>query len=103
MRADNNGHVAHSKIDPYGVVLAMDPVNNVVQQSADGGLLQRHSGRQATADQSGPHLPNTVPVPPTGQRDSAVCAQQAVERTLRTRNTHDQRAKNPNANIFLLV
>lgn len=93
MRAANIGHVAHSEIDPYGVMLAMDPVNNVVQQSADGGFLKRHGGRQSTADQSGPHLPNTVPVPPTGQRDSAVCAQQAVERTLRTRNTHDRLAK----------
>lgn len=39
-----NGDVAHSKADPNGVVLAMDPVSDVVEQSANGGLLQGHGG-----------------------------------------------------------
>lgn len=83
-----NEHVAHSKIDPDGLMLAMDPVNDVVEQSSDGGLLQGHSGREATADQSGPHLPDAVPVPRTGQRHTTVCAQQAVKCTLSNRSTH---------------
>ncbi len=68
-------------------MLAMDPVGDVVQQSTDGGLLQGHGGRQATADQCGPHLPDAVPVPHTGQRGTTVHSQQAVESTLSVGNT----------------
>lgn len=74
---------AHGQVDPDGVVLPEDPVGHVVQQPPDGGLLQGHGGRQATADQSGPHLPNAVPVPGTGEGGGAVSPQQAVEGTLR--------------------
>lgn len=73
---------AHGQVDPDGVVLAEDPVGHVVQQAPDGGLLQGHGGRQATADQSGPHLPNAVPVPGTGQGGGAVRSKQAVEGSL---------------------
>lgn len=73
---------AYSGIDSYGVVLAKDPVDDVVQQPSNGGLLQGHGGRQAAADQGGPHLADAVPVPRTGQGGGAVCAQQAVESTL---------------------
>ena len=80
-------HVAHGKIDPYGVVLPVDPVGDVIKQLTDGGLLQGHGGQQAATDQSRPHLPDTVPVPRTGQRDGAMCSQQAVESALTNRNT----------------
>lgn len=78
-----NEHVAHSKIDPYGVMLAMDPVSDLIEQSTNGLLLQGHGGRQATADQSGPHLPDTVPVPRTGQTKTTVQTQQTVQSTLK--------------------
>lgn len=77
-----NEHAAHGEIDPDGVVLPMDPVSDVVKQASDGGLLQGHSGRQATADQSWPHFTDAVPVSRTGQRDTAVDSQQAVQSTL---------------------
>lgn len=74
-------------------MLTMDPIYDVVKESTDGGLLQGHSGRQATADQSRPHLPDAVPVPRTGQRDTTVRTKQAVECTLKTEtydeNTHE--------------
>lgn len=73
---------AYSEADPNGVVLAMDPVCDVVQQAPNGQLLQGHWGRQTTANQSGPHLPHTVPVPYTGHREATVCTQKAVESTL---------------------
>lgn len=78
---------AHGEIDPAGVVLAMDPVDDVVEQAADGGLHQAHGGRQPAADQSGPLLPDTVPVPRTGQVDTAVHSQQAVQSALNDRST----------------
>lgn len=82
-----NEHVAHSEIDPYGVVLAVDPVSDFVEQSADGRLLQGHGGRQATANQSGPHLPDAVPVPRTGHTNTTVQTQQAVQSALKPTHT----------------
>jgi len=37
-----NGHTAHSEEDPNGVVLAVDPVSDVIKQATDGRLLQGH-------------------------------------------------------------
>lgn len=76
---------AHGEVDPAGVVLAMDPVGDVVEQAADGGLLQGHGGRQAAADQGGPFLADAVPVPRAGQVDTAVHSQQAVQSALSDR------------------
>lgn len=76
---------AHGKVDPNGVVLPVDTVDDVVQQVSDGGLLQGHGWRQAAADQSGPHLAHIVPVPGAGVQSAAVEGQQAVEGALRER------------------
>lgn len=81
-----NERVAHSETDPSGVVLPVDPVSDVIEQPSNGGLLQGHSGRQAAADQSRPHFPNTVPVPRACQGDTTVYTQQAVECTLNNTN-----------------
>lgn len=72
-------------MDPDGVVLPVDAVDDVIEQMSDGGLLQGHGWRQAAADQSGPHLAHVVPVPGTGVQSAAVDGQQAVERALRQR------------------
>lgn len=66
----------------------MDPVSDFVKQPTDGELLQGHGGRQATADQSGPHLPDTLPVPRTGQAHITVYTQQTVQSTLSKTNRH---------------
>lgn len=79
----SNGQVAHGEIDPYGVVLAVDAVRDVVEQPADGWVLQGQGWGQATSDQSRPHLPDTVPVPCTGWIGTAEQTQQAVQSTLK--------------------
>lgn len=82
-----NGHAAHSEVDPNGVVLAMDPVSDVIKQSTNGGFLQGHGGRQAAAYKSRPHLPNTVPIPHNDWTSTTMHTQQAVQGALSTGNT----------------
>lgn len=94
-----NERVAHSETDPSGVVVPVYPVGDVVEQPSNGGLLQGHGGRQAAADQSRPHFPNTVPVPRAGQGNTTVYTQQAVECTLNNTNTRTFEYNNTNFNI----
>lgn len=83
-----NGDVAHREVDPNGVVLAMDPVSDVIKQSTNGGLLQGHGGRQAAAYKSRPHFPNTVPISHNGWTSTTMHTEQAVQGTLSNRKTH---------------
>ena len=74
--------VTHRKVKAYRLVLPVDLVCDVIEEPSNGGLLQGHGRGETTAHQSRPHLPDTVPVSPTGQTHPPVHPQQTVQRAL---------------------